>query len=187
LNKNEIKEGVKIMAARTIVGIVLGILFVPVIWIFLTTIASPSSINSFQYWVWSLLEGNFTSFLGQWVDAGMRSMVVPLMPSGMFPNSLIEGFGPGSLLAGFIPMYKAGLITWVVIGMWVGAIERRADRAIGAGVGIWLGWLIIELVFLAVQGTVASFLDWLLAQLLTLIIVIVVAIIFGAMTKSEKI
>ena len=109
------------------------------------------------------------------------------MPSGMFPNSLIEGFGPGSLLAGFIPMYIAGLVTWGITGVWAGAIERSAGRGIGVGVGIWLGWMIIELISLAVMNLIGFFLNYLLAQLFTAIIVIVVAAIFGAMTRSEEI
>ena len=172
------------MAARAIIGIALGILFAPVIWMLLASIASA---GYFASWFWSLFGGNFGYFMGQWINAGMKSMVAPIMPSGMFPNSLIEGFGPGSLLAGFIPMYIAGLVTWGITGVWAGAIERSAGRGIGVGVGIWLGWMIIELISLAVMNLIGFFLNYLLAQLFTAIIVIVVAAIFGAMTRSEEI
>jgi hypothetical protein len=171
------------MAARAIVGIILGILFAPVIFILLTTISYSSE---FANWFWSLFQGNFTDFAMDWVYAGGASMVAPLMPSMTYLYSLIEGFGAGSLLTQFLPNYLPGLVTWTIIGMWAGAIERSAGRGIGVGAGIWLGWLIIELVFSAVKGLIGIFIDVLLAQLLTLLVVILVAAIFGAMTRSEE-
>jgi len=177
------------MAARAIVGIILGILFTPVIFILLTTISYSSE---FANWFWSLLNGNLTGFMSQWVNDGMNSMVAPILPSLLFQNSLIEGIftsaimPSASLLAGFLPSYLAGLITWTIVGVWAGAVERSAKRAISVGAGVWLGWLIIELIFLAVTDMVGLFFNWLLAQLLTLMVVILIAAIFGAMTRSEE-
>lgn len=177
------------MAARAIVGIALGILFAPVIYILLITISYSTFFSS---WLSSLIHGDFTSFFGLWVYGGTYSMQAPIMSSTTFPISMIWGFGPGSLLSVWLPIYIAGLVTWTIIGAWAGAIERSAGKGIGVGVGIWLGWLIIELIVMAMGGIfmilpdISYFLDYLLADLLTVIVVIVVAAIFGAMTKSEE-
>jgi hypothetical protein len=171
------------MAARAIVGIVLGILFAPVIFILLTTISYSSE---FANWFWSLFQGDFTNFAISWIYAGGSSMVAPIMPS-IYPYSLIEGFGAGSLLTQFLPSYLPGLVTWAIMGMWAGAIERSAGRGIGVGAGIWLGMLIIEIIFSIIVGSIGLFVDVLLAELLTLLVVILVAAIFGAMTRSEEI
>jgi hypothetical protein len=172
------------MAARAIVGLILGILFVPVIFILLKTIGDS---DAFQYLFWSLFQGYFTEFAVEWTQAGGASMVAPIMPSMTYPYSLVEGFGAGWLLTEFVPMYLPGLVTWAIIGMWAGAIERSAGRGIGVGVGIWLGWLIIETIYMAVTSTLGYFVDAVLAQLLTLLVVILIAAIFGAMTRSEEI
>jgi hypothetical protein len=166
------------------VGIALGMLFAPVIYLLLATIQTPTI---FSNWFWSLAHGDFTTFLTSWVNAGYQSMEAPIVSSVIFPNSLISGFGPGSLLASWLPTYLAGIITWMIVGVWAGAIERSAGRGIGVGVGIWLGWLIIEIIYFLVVGAFALFFESLLADLLTVIVVIVVAAIFGAMTRSEEI
>ena len=172
------------MAKRAIVGIVLGILFTPVVCILLITL---TYYTVFSNWFWSLLQGDFINFAETWVLAGRASMVAPIFSSTSFPVSIVYGFGEGSLLTEFLPLYLAGLATWVIVGMWAGAIERNAGRGVGIGAGIWLGWLIIELVYMAIIGTIGLFVDWVLAQLLTLLVVILVAAIFGAMTRSEEI
>jgi len=171
------------MAARAIVGIALGILFVPVICILLTTL---TYYTVFSNWFWSLLQGDFANFAETWILAGRASMVAPIISSTKFPISLVYGFGSGSLLTEFLPLYLPGLVTWAIMGAWAGAIERSAKRGIGVGAGIWLGWLIIEIIYMAVVGALTLALDWLLGELLTLAVVIVVAAIFGAMTKSEE-
>jgi hypothetical protein len=178
------------MAARAIVGIALGILFAPVIYILLQTL---SYYTAFSGWFGSLLNGDFTTFFSNWILGGVWSMQAPIMSSASFPVSMIWGFGPtGSLLSAWLPMYLAGLVTWTIIGAWAGAIERSAGRGIGVGVGIWLGWLIIEIIVMALGGItfylpgISYLVEYLLANLLTVIVVIVVAAIFGAMTKSEE-
>lgn len=171
------------MAARAIVGIALGILFVPVIWMLLISITVSGYV---AFWFWSLFQGNFNNFLLMYVTGGMQSMSAPIMPGLSFPHSLIEGFGTDSFFTGFLHTYLAALVTWTIIGAWAGAIERSAVRGIGVGAGIWLGWLIIEMIYELALGSFSFFLTLLVAQLLTVIVVIVVAAIFGAMTKSSE-
>jgi hypothetical protein len=179
------------MAARAIVGILLGILFVPVLFLILLSIGD---FNVFSNWIWQVTT-NLQGFLYGWMTAGIQSTVAPLLGT----NSLIEGFGTGTLLEGFLPLFAGSLVTWAVVGMWAGAIERSPGRGIGVGVGVWLAWLIIMLIGMYMIPEIALFLaglflslgfltviDLLLAMLLPLIVVIVVAVIFGAMTKSEE-
>ena len=172
------------MAARAIVGILIGILFAPVIYILLMSIATPTA---FSTWFWSMLS-DFTGFITTWMNSGIDSTVAPLISYGAYTGtSLIDGFGPTyGLLAEWLPTYAPALITWTVIGAWSGAIERSAGRGIGVGVGCWLGWLIIGVIGVLLIGLPIAILDLIIAQLMTVIVVIVVAAIFGAMTKSEE-
>ncbi|NVM56305.1 MAG: hypothetical protein HWN66_21590, partial [Candidatus Helarchaeota archaeon] len=75
---------------------------------------------------------------------------------------------------------------WTVMGMWAGAIERNPMRGLGVGAGIWLGWFILELIYLAITGFINLFLGFFLIQWFSLIIVILAAVVFGALTKSEE-
>lgn len=173
------------MAARAIVGILLGILFAPVLFLLLASIGDNTA---FATWFWSMTS-DLTSFLTGWMGAGVESGIAPLFQSLSYPNGLIEAFGPGvSLLSNWIPTYAPALITWVVIGAWAGSVERSAGRGIGVGIGIWLGWLIIGIIGGLVMPLVINpiILDVILGMLLTAIVVIIVAAIFGAMTKSEE-
>jgi len=187
------------MAARAIVGIALGFLFAPVIYILLF-------LNGilFQQWFWILFkDGNFTDFAMTWAALGVNSTIAPIWgPSAttIGDNSLINGIGPGSLLAGFLPLFGVTLVTWAIIGVWAGAIERSPGRGIGVGIGCWIGWLIVALILWFVNPVIAGTefqkgmlslgIDnigyLILSQVLTAVVVIAVAAIFGALTKSEE-
>ena len=172
------------MAARAIVGIALGMLFAPIAWMLLVSInQTMGSPNVFSDWWWTLFgSGDFTGWIQSYLLYGTISMYAPLTGA----TSLIEGFGGGSLLTIFWPLWGAACVTWVIVGMWAGAIERSPGRGIGVGAGIWLGWVIIEVIYAAILGTIGTIGTMLLNQVLTLILVIIVAAVFGAMTKSEE-
>jgi hypothetical protein len=180
------------MAARAIIGILLGILFVPVIYMLLWSYGSYLGTD-FATWFWKLFgDGNFVGFMEQWVQTGAMSTVAPLIG----PAGLITAFGAGSsLLGSYIPFFGVTLAIWAMVGAWSGAIERSPGRGIGVAVGIWLGWFIITLImyFIDVNMVVlmsifgiSTVMDLILGQLLPLIVGILVAAIFGAMTKSEE-
>ena len=170
------------MAARAIIGIALGIIFAPVIFLLIYSVGQPTA---FSTWFWSMMS-DISTFFTNWMGYGAQSMAAPIMQNALFPNSLIEGFGAGSLLTGFLPAYAPALVTWTILGAWAGAIERSPGRGVGVGAGIWIGWLIIEVIYMLIYGLTAFLVDALIAQLLTLIVVILVALVFGAMTKSEE-
>jgi hypothetical protein len=180
------------MAARAIIGILLGILMVPIIWMILysiwfaglfTGLGAPVLYTPFSDWFWSLFGyGDFVGFLDKFVTAGQGALIAPLWGSG----SLIEGFGAGALLTDWLPMYTPALLSFGIAGMWAGAIERSAGRGIGVAVGIWAGWIIIIIIMMFINGMASAILSLLEASLLTLIVAILAAAIFGAMTKSEE-
>ena len=173
------------MAARAIVGILLGILFAPVLFLLLASIGNNTLLAN---WFWSMTS-DFTLFITSWMGAGVNSGIAPLFQSLSYPNGLIEAFGPSvSLFSNWIPTYAPAIITWVVMGAWAGSIERSPGRGIGVGIGIWLGWLIIAIIGGFIMPLVFNplILDVVLGMLLTAIVVIIVAAIFGAMTKSEE-
>ncbi|NVM29045.1 MAG: hypothetical protein HWN65_09380 [Candidatus Helarchaeota archaeon] len=176
------------MAARAIIGILLGVLFAPVVYLLLVSIGDPTA---FSNWFWSMTS-DFNTFLSSWVNAGVNSTIAPLATTVSHPYSLILGFGPTyGILSEWIPTYAPALITWALVGAWAGAIERSAGRGLGVGIGCWLGWLIIGLLVFFIAPTIivpliVGFVDLLLGMLMTAIVVLVVAVIFGAMTKSEE-
>lgn len=155
------------MAKRAIIGIALGILFAPVIYMMLSGL--------FMMWI-SIITVDFTSFAQFYALTGGMSMTAPII-------SVIDGSLTFDL---FMSVYILGMFTWVIIGMWAGAIERSAGRGVGVAAGIWLGWLIIELIMMAIMGGLSVFLDMILETFYTLLIAILVAAIFGAITKSEE-
>jgi hypothetical protein len=197
------------MAARAIIGIAIGFLFAPVIFLLLYTNAMMPT--SFSSWFWSLFhDADFTGFATTWASAGISSTFAPLWgPTATYigNNSLISGFGAGSLLGttgpmfpGFLPAWGPGMIVWAIVGVWAGAIERSPGRAIGVGVGCWLGWLIVAILLWFINPTISmipfqtilgmegitTILLLILTPILTVVVVIVVAAIFGALTKSEE-
>ncbi|MHA1276578.1 MAG: hypothetical protein ACTSQ8_05280 [Candidatus Helarchaeota archaeon] len=155
------------MAARAIVGIALGIFFAPIIYMLLT--------GTFMTWI-GLITVDFNSWGSMWLSYGSMSMTAPI-------TYVITGVMSFDL---FMSTFALTMFTWVIIGMWAGAIERSAGRGIGVAAGIWLGWMIINLIIMAATGTISLFLGMLEATFYTLIIVILVAAIFGAITKSEE-
>jgi len=155
------------MAARAIVGIALGMLFLPVIVLFLD--------GSFWGWITSITV-NFNVFLNTYLVFGATTLTIPL----------ITLFGPALNLSTFLFVYAVPMVAWAIIGMWAGAIERSAGRGIGVAVGVWLGWLIIELIMLAIEGFIALFLNLLIEQWFSVVIAIIFAAIIGAVTKSEE-
>ena len=155
------------MAARAIVGIALGMLFLPVIFLFLD--------GGFWTWITSITV-DFNGFLMIYANAGTNTLVIPL----------IDLFTPALTLPDFLYYYAFSIITWAIIGMWAGAIERSAGRGIGVAVGIWLGWLIIQIIIVAILGFISLFLTAIIAEWFALVIAIIFAAIFGAITKSEE-
>jgi hypothetical protein len=155
------------LAGRAIAGIALGMLFLPVILIF--------SFGSFWPWITSITV-DFNAFIMTYVGAGMGALNVPLL----------DLFTPLYTINTWLAAFAISIIAWAIIGMWAGAIERSAGRGIGVAVGIWLGWLIIQIIYLAVMGIIAVFLNALLAEWFSLVIAIIFAAIFGAITKSEE-
>ena len=172
------------MAARAIIGIAIGILFAPIIYMLLFGIAFiGSGWTPFSEWWWTLFgSGDFMTWINDWMMWGQLSMVAPIMGAG----GLIEGFGAGALLTDFAAFYAPALFTWAIVGMWAGAIERSPGRGIGVAVGVWLGWFIIILIMMLIGGGIGGLVDFLLASLLTLIVAILAGLVFGAMTKSEE-
>jgi len=167
------------MAARAIVGIALGMLFAPVIYLLVIGAQFPAFFSTpetyFLNWITGITT-DFNNFLMSYASAGMFALQVPL----------ISLFSPLLGLGQWLSWFIAGMITWAIIGMWAGAIERSAGRGIGVAVGVWLGWIIIELIFMAVTGSIALFLAALLDQWFGVVIAIIFAAIFGAITKSEE-
>ena len=154
------------MAARAIVGIALGMLFLPVILLFMD--------GALWFWLTSITT-NFNFFLNFYVTFGSYAMTVPLID--LFTTDTLPMW---------LAAYALPIICWAIIGMWSGAVERSAGRGIGVAVGIWLGWLIVELIVMAIGGGIAFFLDALIAQWFAVVIAIIFAAIFGAITKSEE-
>ncbi|HUX98923.1 MAG TPA: hypothetical protein VMV49_05175 [Candidatus Deferrimicrobium sp.] len=177
------------MAARAIIGILLGILFLPVFYLLLY-----ASGSNFSSWFWTLFgSGDFMGFMEGWMQAGALSTIAPLVGT----YGLIPALGAGSSLLGmYLPMFGTTFAVWAMIGAWSGAIERSAGRGIGVAVGIWLGWFIITMILyfvdpimpvaLLVMYMIPNIMQLILAQILPLIMAILVAAIFGAMTKSEE-
>ena len=167
------------MAARAIIGIALGILFAPIIAMLLLTIGYSYTFSSF---FWGLFGGDFMGGLNLYLYSGLIAMEAPIIGSG----GLIDGLGSGSLLTDFLPNYLPSLFTFGILGMWAGAIERSPGRGAGVAAGIWIGWMIIGIIFFLVVGVAAIIVDWLLACLLTLIVAVLAGVIVGVMTKSEE-
>jgi len=154
------------MAARAIVGIALGMLFLPVIFLFLNGIFWP--------WITSITI-DFNTFLSTYIGAGGATMEIDLIGLFTIYN-----------LPMWLSVFAVNIVIWAIIGMWAGAVERSAGRGIGVAVGIWLGWLIIELIMMAISGFIVFFLDMLMVQWFSVVIAIIFAAIFGAITKSEE-
>lgn len=90
-------------------------------------------------------------------------------------------------LGTWLGFFGVSMVVCIVIGMWAGAIERSPGRGIGVGVGIWLGWFIIALIFvLAMGGDIVLFLNGLVDAWFGVVLIIVAAAVFGAITKSEE-
>jgi hypothetical protein len=167
------------MAARAIVGIALGMLFLPVIVLFLN--------GDFYTWITSITS-NFNGFLNQYITAGIGTPILFPTPSvdGALTVDLIGLFTiPLYTLSVWLPIFAINIIAWVIIGMWAGAVERSAGRGIGVAVGIWLGWIIIEVIMMAMAGLIGIILSLIMVQWFSLVIAIIFAAIFGAITKSE--
>jgi hypothetical protein len=158
------------MAARAIVGIALGMLFLPVIYLF--------AYGSFWPWITSIAD--FNPFLVSYIGSGVTTMIIPLI--GLFDGTYTIDV--------FLMVFAISIMAWTIIGMWAGAIERSPGRGIGVAVGIWLGWLIIQIIVMVIDptilGPITGFLDYILAEWFALVIAIIFAAIFGAMTKSEE-
>jgi hypothetical protein len=172
------------MAARAIVGIALGMLFLPVIWLLLVASQfpiiplplSPGPDLTFWNWITSITT-NFNGFLTSYLAAGMGALTTPLITLFVLP---------GMTIANYLSWFAAGIITWAIIGMWAGAVERSAGRGIGVAVGIWLGWVIIEIIYWAISGSLTILIAAIMDQWFGLVIAIIAAAIFGAITKSEE-
>lgn len=192
------------MAGRAIAGIGLGIVFLPLLALLMTGFG----ISQFAT---QLFSGQFIDAMAMYATAGINSMIAPLF--GANHVSVIEGLGADPLFMwGFFTFFSGALVIWAVAGLWAGAIERSPTRGLLVGLGIWLGWLIITLIFWFVNpvfmsipgndfqtmmvfaldpmfysgGAAIGIIDLLLAQILTLIVVVVVAALAGAITKSEE-
>lgn len=163
------------MAARAIVGIALGIFFAPILYFLATGVLMLwfQSISNIQLWTIA------------WMAGGLTSAYAPMM--GLFDGSITIDL--------FLMLFAVGMIVWIMIGMWAGAIERSAKRGIGVALGVWLGWLIIGIIGLYMIPEVAAALlllgitdivSLLLGMLWNLILVILIAAMFGAITKSEE-
>ncbi|TFG04427.1 MAG: hypothetical protein EU536_04665 [Promethearchaeota archaeon] len=159
------------IAARAIIGIALGMLFAPVLYLLLISFGT----TGFTDWFF-LITTDFTTFLTSYVAVGSACMTVPLI-------ALFTTYTLGTWL-GF---FGVSMVVCIVIGMWAGAIERSPGRGIGVGVGIWLGWFIIALIFvLAMGGDIVLFLNGLVDAWFGVVLIIVAAAVFGAITKSEE-
>ncbi len=183
------------MAARAIVGILLGIIFAPVLWLVLIIYPAMLSVSSiigfpefislvpesipvdFSTWLLSITSDFTGAFLTGYINAGMLSLNAPLIDIFV---------GPTVTISNWIPLFGAACITWIVVGIWAGAIERSPGRGIGVGIGVWLGWLIIEIIWLAINGLIGLIGLLLYWQWFTAVLVIATAAIFGAITKSEE-
>jgi hypothetical protein len=157
------------MAGRAIAGIALGMLFLPVIVLFLN--------GNFYTWITSITV-DFNTFLNGYLFAGVGL-------TGALTVDLISLFTTTTLPI-WLSVFAINIIAWVIIGMWSGAVERSAGRGIGVAVGIWLGWLIIELIMMAISGAISLFLNFVMIQWFSVVIAIIFAAIFGAITKSEE-
>ncbi|MHA1263844.1 MAG: hypothetical protein ACTSRS_01290 [Candidatus Helarchaeota archaeon] len=169
------------MAARAIVGIALGMLFAPVLYIFLTSL-QPGVLyatvdTTFTDWFLSITSDFTGSFLSGYITAGQSMMMC----------DLITLFSPATGLATWLAWFGPAIMTWVVVGMWAGAIERSPGRGIGVGIGCWLGWALVSMIYLLILGApITLALGAFLTGWFAAVIVIVVAAIFGAITKSEE-
>ena len=166
------------MAARAIVGILLGILAVPILWLMMVSSQFPlmETANP-ALWSWmTSITTDFNLFLNTYIASGIGALQLPL----------ITLFSPAITISQWLSWFAAAMIVWLIIGMWAGAIERSPGRAIGVAVGVWLGWLIIEIIWLAMMGGLGLILAAILDQWFALVIAIIAAAVVGAMCKSEE-
>jgi hypothetical protein len=159
------------MAARAIVGIALGIFFAPILYFLLN--------GTFMTWL-GLITVDFNSWGYMWLTGGAASMAAPI--TGVITGAISFS----NFLDPTLWPYIFAMFTWIIIGMWAGSIERSAGRGVGVAAGIWLGWMIITLILMAVAGTIGLFLAFLEATFFTLLLAIIMAALFGAITKSEE-
>jgi hypothetical protein len=168
------------MAARAIVGIALGILFAPVLYLFLTSLQPgvTMAVIDTTFTDWLLSYTDFTgSFLTGYINAGQMCVM----------GDLITLFAPGVGLATWLAWFGPGLMCWAIIGMWAGAIERSPGRGIGVGIGAWLGWALISMIYLLILGApITIALGAFITGWFTAVVVVIFAAIFGAITKSEE-
>ncbi|MDD1777432.1 MAG: hypothetical protein LUQ65_04625 [Candidatus Helarchaeota archaeon] len=153
------------MAARAIIGIALGMLFLPIIYMFLDGI----------FWTWLTYYDNFEYFLKFFTGNSAYAMTIPLID--LFTTDTLPTW---------LSTYGFGIICWAIMGIWAGAIERSVKRGIGVVAGIWLGWLIIRIIILAIGNLLSLVPLALLMFWFALVIGIIFAAIFGAITKSEE-
>ncbi len=161
------------MAARAIVGIALGIFFAPIIYMLLS--------GTFMTWI-----GLITSDFNAWGMGWIYGNPIPALPAEFMTAPITIVITGVMDFNTFMSTFALVMFTWIIIGMWAGSIERSAGRGVGVAAGIWLGWLIIYVIVLAVMGGLGGILTMLEWTFFTLILAIIMAALFGAITKSEE-